>query len=367
MEITKIETIPVSIPLKEPYVISLGPISTLDHVVTKVYTDDGIVGFGEAAPLPIYSDETQEGIKIIVDKYLAPILIGEDPFNIEKLLEKMDKTVVGNSFAKASIELAIWDIIGKSLQKPVYKLLGGLYRDKIQVVWALGIKKTDKMAEEAQKYVEIGFNTIKMKIGMNPEQDIKNVAAVRSAVGDEAKIRVDANQGYTADVAIKVCKKLEKYDLELIEQPVPRWDLDGMAKVAGVLDTPVMADESVFTAEDALKVIKKEAADIINIKIMKPGGLYNSKKIATVAESAGIPCIIGSMIEMGIGTAAGAHLACALRVISYPCELIGNMLTVDDLLEEPHTAENGFLKIPHDPGLGIKVNEDKISKYKRIL
>jgi len=367
MKITKIESIPISIPLRKPYVISRGPILTLDHIVTKVYTDENIIGFGEAAPLPIFSDETQEDIKIIIDNYLAPVVIGEDPFDMEKLLEKMDKSITGHTFAKAAIECALWDIMGKSVKKPVYKLLGGLYRDKIPVVWAVGLGNPSEMAEEAKKYVEMGFTTIKIKIGINPKKDLERVAAVRSAIGDGPSVRVDANQGYTADVAIKICRKMEKYDLELIEQPVPRHDLNGMAAVARALDTPIMADESVFTPEDAIQVVRKEAAGIINIKIMKSGGLYNSKKIAAIAESAGIPCIVGSMIEMGIGTVAGAHFACAIKIIRYPCELIGNMLLEDDILKEQYVGEKGFLRIPQGHGLGIEVKEDGIDKYKRTL
>lgn len=363
MIIKKIEAIPVSVPLNKPFIISTGEMRTLDHVIVKVHTDEGVVGVGESAPVPIFSEESQEDVKTAIDKYISRFLIGEDIFNVEKLLEKMDKAVQGHSYAKAGIELALWDAMGKALKVPVYKLLGGLYREKVPVVWIIGIGTSEQMAEEAKEYVQKGFDSIKVKIGINPQQDIKNVAAVREAVGDDVKIRVDANQGYTSDVAIKTLRKMERYDLELIEQPVPRWDLKGMARVAKTLDTPVMADESVFTPEDAIKVIQEEAADIINIKIMKPGGLYNAKKIASIAESAGIPCLVGSMIELGVGTAACAHFACATKNIRYPCEFIGPMMTKDDILDSPYMPKNGFIEIKKEPGFGVNLDEDKVMKY----
>jgi muconate/chloromuconate cycloisomerase len=362
--IRSVEAIPVSVPLKKPFIISTGEMRTLDHVIVKVYTDEGIVGVGEAAPVPFFSEESQEDVKVAIDRYISRVIMGEDIFDIEKILEKMDKVIQGHSYAKAGIELALWDAMGKTLRVPVYKLLGGVYREKVPVVWIIGIGTPEQMAAEAKEYVEKGFNTIKVKIGIDPKQDIKNVAAIRDAIGDEAQIRVDANQGYTADIAIKTLKKMERYDLELIEQPVPRWDLSGMARVCKALDTPVMADESVFTPEDAVKVVKMEAADIINIKIMKPGGLYNAKKIAFIAESAGIPCLVGSMIETGVGTAASAHFACATKNIRYPCEFIGTMMVKDDILEgAAYVPRNGLIEIQRKPGFGINLDEDKMMKY----
>ncbi|MEM3704121.1 MAG: enolase C-terminal domain-like protein, partial [Candidatus Bathyarchaeia archaeon] len=363
MSIKKIEAIPISVPLKKPFVISTGEMRTLDHVIVKVHTDAGIVGVGESAPVPIFSEESQEDVKAAIDKYISRVLIGEDIFDIEKILEKMDKAVQGHSYAKAGIELALWDAMGKTLKVPVYKLLGGLYRENVPMVWIIGIGTPEQMADEAREYVNKGFSTLKVKIGIDPQQDVKNVAAVREAVGYGAQIRVDANQGYTADVAIKTLRKMERYDLELIEQPVPRWDLNGMAKVAKALDTPVMADESVFSPNDVIKIIQKEAADIINIKIMKPGGLYNAKRIASIAESAGIPCLVGSMIETGVGTMACAHFACSTKNIRYPCEFIGTMMIKDDILDTSYIPEDGFLKVPKECGFGVNLNEDKVRKY----
>lgn len=363
MKITKIESIPVSIPLVKPYVISRGSIATLDHIITRIHAQDGITGIGEAAPCHGLREETQEDMKVIIDSYLAPTILGKEAYDFESIISAMDFSVTGHTVAKSAIELALWDIMGKSLRLPTHALLGGLYRERVPVVWALGIGEAREMANEAREYVRKGFTTIKVKIGTNPERDLKNVSEVRNAVGSSIEIRVDANQGYTPDRAIKVLRKMERYELELIEQPVAKHDLVGMARVAKALDTPVAADESVFTPQDAMSVVRMEAADIINIKVMKVGGLYKSKKIAAIAEAGSIPCLIGSNIEMGVGTAAGAHLAAATANAEYPCELVGTSMTVDDVFAERYAAEGGFIDVPKSPGLGFELDPAKLRRY----
>lgn len=193
------------------------------------------MGIKKKVSARIFSEESLEDVKITIDKYLAPSVLGEDVFDVGRMIEKMNAVIKGHTYAKAAIELALWDAIGKALKIPTYKLLGGLYREKIPVVWILGIGKPDQMAAEAQKYVEEGFTTIKVKIGVNPQQDLQNAASIRTAIGDDPHIRVDA---------IKTLRKMEKYNLELIEQPAPRWDLEGMAQVAKALvnfTSPLMA------------------------------------------------------------------------------------------------------------------------------
>jgi len=366
MKISKVEVLPVSLPLKHLYVISGGPIKTLDHVITKIHTNEGIVGVGEASPLPEYSDETQEGIIIALRKFLIPAILNEDPLNIAGILARMDAAISGHTFAKTAIDIALWDIAGKATKSPAYQLLGGLCREKISLTWCIGMGAMKDMVREAVDSVEKGFPTIKMKIGKDPEKDLQNVAAVRDAIGEGYKIRVDANQGYTRDVAVRTLRRMEKYELQLIEQPVNRFDLDGMAEITRALDTPILADESVFSPADAIRVIKNEAADVINIKIMKPGGLNNSRKIATIAEAAGIPCLLGSNLEMGVGIIAGAHMAAATQNITYESDLVSPVLYLlaDDVLKEPYQLDGHFLEVPKRPGLGIDVDDEKLQKYR---
>ena len=284
-------------------------------VITKVRTDEGVVGIGEGGTFPPFYGESVEGIKICIDRYLAAAIKGQDPLNIERILERMDASIYGNPGAKAAIEIAVWDIAGRSLGVPVYKLLGGLYREEIPLygfVWG-GIGTAEEMGKVARELVEKGYKLLKMKVGIDSKQDMKNYEAVKDAIGEKAEIRVDANGGYTSDIAIKTFKKMEDYGgLAIVEQPVSRWNLDGMAIVSRSLNTPVMADESVFTPEDAVRIVKKEAAGIMLIKLEKHGGIYNAKKIANIAGAAGIPLGLTSMMSSA-GAAAAMHFAAATR------------------------------------------------------
>ncbi|HEX6971135.1 MAG TPA: enolase C-terminal domain-like protein, partial [Limnochordia bacterium] len=269
--------------------------------------------------------------------------------------------------AKAAIDIAAHDLAAKTLGLPVHRLLGGAVRRRVPLAWAVGLGSTEEMVREAQQYVARGFRTIKLKIGRDPRQDLQNVAAVREAIGPEIALRVDANQGYTVDVAIPTLRRMEAYDLQLIEQPVPRWDLSGMAKIAAALDTPILADEAVFDAHDAWRVIREQAADLINIKIMKPGGLYPSKQVAAVAAAAGVPCLVGSMIEMGPGTAAGLHFAASTPNVLYPSELIGPVMLAGDVICEDRFAPSavpGYLEVSDEPGLGVSLL-DETHPYRR--
>jgi len=361
MKITRIEAFTADINYIKPFVINGGPSYVGDHVLTRVHTDEGIIGYGEGAPMVSYSDETQKDILNGVLDYLAPAVVGMDPFDLEAIHHRMEQVLPGHHFAKASIDLALYDIMGKKLNVPAYQLLGGKVRDRIPLAWVVGIGSIDEMVEEAVSYVKkYGFETVKLKIGREPAKDLDVVREVRSALGPTVKIRVDANQGYDVSTAIKTLRKMEQYDLELVEQPVAKWNILGMAEVAAALDTPIEADESMFGYHDAMTLIKLKACDIINIKIMKPCGLYGSKKVAAVAEAAGLTCLIGSMVEFGPGTAAGLHFAAAHRVVAHACEQVGGFLFAGDVVEENFglsAVEGGSLKVPEGPGLGITMKE----------
>jgi o-succinylbenzoate synthase len=362
MKITRIEAFTVNIPYHKPFVINGGPSYVGEHVLTRVYTDEGIVGYGEGAPMLSYSDETQKDLLNGVLDYLAPSVVGMDPFDLEAIHHRMEQVLPGHHFAKASIDLALYDIMGKALNVPAYVLLGGKVRDQIPIAWVVGIGSTDEMVTEAVHYVQkYGFGTVKLKIGRAPRKDLDVVREVRAALGPDVKIRVDANQGYDVATAIRTLRQMEPYDLELVEQPVAKWNILGMAEVAAALDVPIEADESMFGFHDAMMLIKLKAADIINIKIMKPCGLYGSKKVAAVAEAAGITCLVGSMVEFGPGTAAGLHFAASHRVIAHACEMVGGMFYNGDVVNEDFSLNavvNGCLPVPEKPGLGITMKAE---------
>lgn len=366
MEITDVETIPVSVPYSIDFDIAGGGMATADHVLVRLSTDEGVVGVGEASPSPFFASETVDSVVAAIDDHLAPAVTGERPANRSAVHEAMGDAIKGNPFAKTAVDVACYDAAGKHLGAPVSTLLGGRVRDRIQVGQSIGIKPTDEAVADALTYVEDwGFDSIKVKVGKDPEADVERTKAIAEAVPDRVSVRVDANQGYRADEAVRVFTELEAAcDLLLVEQPVSQHDLAGMARVSDALTTPVLADETVFSPQDATDVVVHEAADIVNIKIMKAGGLFRSRQIADVAAGAELPLAVGSMVEMGVGTAAGAHFAATLPHAVYPSDVKGPSLHEDSVLAEPIRIEDGYTHVPEGPGLGVELDEEVIEEYR---
>jgi len=273
--------------------------------------------------------------------------------------------VPGHQCTKAAIETALWDIMGKKLDLPVYSLIGGRYNDKLPVAGIINLGSTEQMVVEAKKLLDMGHKTIKIKGGMGMEDDVRNFAAVREAVGPNIKIRIDVEENYRPKTAIKFIRGIEPYDPELVSQPVSRFDLDGLSMVRNAVSTTILADECVFSPEDAMNVVKKNAADMINIKVMKTGGLRKSMKIAHIAELADMPCLVGSMLELGPGTSASAHFMTATRIAgSVACELCGPKKIKDDITRNPLRIENGFLSLSRESGLGFEIDDTKVERYR---
>jgi muconate cycloisomerase len=366
MEISSVEAIPVSVPYTNSLDIAGGGSTTADYLVVRVLTDEGIEGVGEASTTPSFAGAGRETVAAAIDAHLGPAVVGVDPRNLAAVHDAMDRVLSGSPFAKAAVDIACHDVAGKALDVPVSTLLGGLRRDAITVGQSVGIKNVDKAVADAERAVERdGFASVKVKVGTDPDRDRERVRAVVDAIGDRVPVRVDANQGYTADVAMAVFSDLEATcDLLFVEQPVPKSDLSGLARVARGLTTPVVADESVFGPADASEVIRREAGDVLNVKIMKAGGLAPARKIAAVAAAAATPVLVGSMVELGVGTAAGAHFAATLPANRYPSDVKGPTLLEDDLLETSITIENGKTAVPEGPGLGVGLDESALDRYR---
>jgi muconate cycloisomerase len=339
-----------------------------EYVIVKIHTDEGIVGIGETSPLLSISGDWQGSMVSLIESQLAPLIVGENVFNIEKIWEKMDWAVPRNSSAKGGIDIALYDAIGKKLDQPVYNLIGGLRQEKVPIVGHIGINEPDKAVGLAMKLVNQGYVNIRLKIGLNPKQDIAATKAVREAVGDKIQIRLDANQGYTAAVAIPTIKALERYEIVTVEQPVPWWDVYGLRRIARAVDVPINSDESIYTVQDALTLIRLEAVDIINVKMVRPGGLTGAMRVASMTEAAGIPCFVGTALEMGVATAAALHFAASNRNIRYPSEVGGYSLDVpwfeEDIIKRAITRADGYAEVPEGPGLGVELNEDVVEKYR---
>ena len=356
--IQKIEIYPVTLAYREPFRIAPGASTESHNVVVKIVTDYGVYGWGESSPSKWVTGETVETVLKTLDK-IAPKLIGMCPLRIEQNVELMDNLVAGNPAAKAAIDIALHDIFGKTVRKELYRMLGG-YRTEVLTDITLGIKSPKEMAKDAVKAVKKGFKALKVKVGVNPEEDIERIRLIREAVGKKVDIRIDANQGWTPKQAIEVLNKIEKFNIQFAEQPVPAEDLKGLIEVKRNSPIPIMADESVHSPEDALRLIRAEAVDLINIKLMKSGGIHKAKKIAAIAEAAGIPCMIGCMGESEIGIAAGAHLAAAVKNIQY-ADLDSDLLLKDKLVTKGGTkVKNSMRTFPKQHGLGIRELNSKI-------
>lgn len=349
----------------EPFRISAGVTTKSRNVIVKMFTDYGVIGWGESSPSKRVTGENPETIVKVLDE-IAPHLIGMCPLRIEQIIDAMDKWVVGNPSAKAAVDLALHDILGKTVRKPLFRLMGG-FREEVLTDLTLGIKTPREMAKDASKAVKKGFRALKVKVGVNPKEDMERVKMIRETIGPDIAIRIDANQGWTPTQAIKVLNKLERFNVEFAEQPVQAEDVEGLARVKKKSRIPVMADESVHSPEDAMQLIRREAVDLINIKLMKSGGIWKARKIAAVAEAAGVPCMIGCMGESNLGISAATHLAAAVKNIKY-ADLDSDLLIKDKLVLRGGTQLEASKRTPTErPGLGVtKIDEKLLGKPLKV-
>lgn len=383
MRISGVETFTVRLPTRRPhrFVGAMGPQTIGNYVIVKVEASNGLVGLGEATIMPtwggdhsVYFGETVETTTHIVKDYLAPVIIGADPFGVEALLEKMDEAIVGYPYAKAAVDMALYDIMGKALAVPSYNLLGGLYRRRIPLAHSIGIMDIDSVVAEAKEAVGEGVRTIKLKAGIDGKRDVEAVRGVREVVGEGVGIMVDANQGYSSPkAAISVIRKMEEYGILLMEQPVE--GLNWMTRVAGAVDTPIMADESAWTPQDVFRIAEMGAADVISLYTTKPGGLHRAKKVAAACEAAGLLCNVNGSIETGVGNAANLQLASSTSIVKLPCVIpvttlkgreqtrLAGVYYLDDIVKEPYKYEDGFLIVSDKPGLGVDLDEEKVRLY----
>ena len=305
MKIIDIQTKLVSFQRRKVFKIAFGVGSDRsDRIYVKILTDSGIYGLGEASPAPLVTGETLDGVVTAVN-YMKSVLVGMDPTDIAAIHNAMDKTLLMNPSAKAAIDVACYDIIGKQAGKPVHKLLGAT-TNTLQTDITIGIDTIDEMVKECIERVGEGFRILKIKCGIDPDKDIEVLRRIRAAVGDRIDLRIDANQGYDKDTALRVLNAIAEFDISEAEQPLPYWDVHGMAEIRKLSPIPIMADESVHTPEQARIVCEHDAAEILNIKFMKCGGIYKALQISDIAKEFGKSCIVGCMSESKLAIAAAA-------------------------------------------------------------
>ncbi len=344
-------------------VSSLGEHLVGQYVLVRIQDDAGRTGLGEASVTAVWSGETQAATIALIEQCFAPLLVGADPFDLEWLTRRMDRSAFGNSFAKAAVEMALLDLQGQALGVPVCQLLGGKRPDAtsgLRLKFVIGAEAPAVAAERAGRMVKKGWQAIKVKVGRHehPRIDLERLQAVREAIGPNVWLSIDANGGYTIDQAVWLAKRIEKLDVALFEQPTRRGDHRAMAAVRQKVRVPIMADESVFTPLDALEVIRHEAADVLSLYPGKHGGVRATQQIAKLAEAAGIVCTIGSNLEREVATAAMAHVAIATTNIQceqYPGDLIGPLYFEQPLTKEPLRYEADRLFVPEGPGLGVRL------------
>lgn len=364
-KIVKVITHIIEVPLLNEWKIALYAANTRRHAIVELITEDGVHGFGEASPSPAFMGETADTIKLVIDKYLTPVIIGLKVNDLALIHEKMNKAIYSNSAAKSAVDIAAYDSWAKTMNVPVYDLIGGAYRSEVPLTYVIGIKENINAYEEALMLINDGYTVIKVKIGREPIRDIALVNLIRKAIDDsgkDVKVRLDVNQGYDVSTSIKVIRELEKTGaIESIEQPVKKWNIFGIKEIRDKVNTPIMIDETVFGIEDAINAIKLGIADIINLKICKVGGLYQSKKIASMAEASGMSCTVGSNLELGIGIAASLHFVASTPVVNKPSDFIcGLYLHQYDLIDNSlfDLIDNGRMKLLTSPGLGVELKKE---------
>ena len=354
MKITQIRLGKLSVPLRVPFKTALRTVERVEDIVVELHTDTGAVGYGEAPPTGPITGDTTGGIVGGLVELIAPALIGQEVDDFEAVTARVQKAGVHNTSAKAAADMALWDLYGQLHGIPVHKLLGGARRQLVTDI-TISVNPPEQMARDARDAVARGYDCLKVKVGADPALDTARLAAVRRAVGDKICIRIDANQAWTPRQAVRILNEMQDkgLELELVEQPVPAGDLEGLAYVTRNSWVPVMADESVFSPADAMRIFQSRAADYVNIKLMKCGGLTNALRIASAAEVCGVECMIGCMLEAKIAVNAAVELACARSVIT-KVDLDGPVLCSVDPVEGGAQFDERIITVSDAPGMGIR-------------
>lgn len=372
MKITAVHVDTLELTMEQPFVIASSAMAHSPCDLVRVETDEGITGLGEACPAFEFTGETLWTVQDVIGEYLAPAVIGRDPFDIEGIHRAWGRELfaVGNQAAMAGVELALWDIQGKALGRPVCELIGGRVRPALQEVAAFGWNAPESLAAETRALQALGVRVFKVKVGDAPERDEQRVAAVREAAGPRARITVDANQGWMdAKTAVRAIKMLERHDIDFAEQPVRMGDLEAARFVRAHVDVPIALDESVRGPREALACAKAEACDMVVVKLMKTGGILGALKVNAVAEAAGIAVIIGNMGESSVGMSAHLHVGIALA----------NAVHADaDLPWRPGALQHDIARgirqevvddvsvigVPEGPGLGVELIGENVERQR---
>ncbi len=369
MKLTQVECIPVEVPLKAGLTTKTagGEHVVSPYVIVRLHTDAGLVGLGEATLSPRWSGETSPGCIAAIEGLMAPHLLGRDPREINTLTRRLEGAIRYNPFAKAAVEMALWDLAGKAAGVPLYQLLGGKVREQLPMKMVVGAFAVPQAVALAERFLAWGASALKVKVGLDPGEDVARVRAVRAAAGPGVPIGIDANQGWDLATARHCLAQLADCDLAFAEQPVPADDPEDLLRLRRDTRVPLMADESVFTLAEARRLTALGAVDVLSVYPGKHGGLGATRQIAAVARAAGVPCSMGSNLELGIATAAMLHLGIAEGQIAserYPGDFLGPLYHEADLLVQPLSLGPQVALVPEGPGLGVELDEAQLEHYR---
>jgi len=345
---------------------SSGVHSESPFLLVRVHTDSGFIGIGEASCTPSWSGEDHTTAARHINETLAPALLGRDPFDVEALTREMNDLLAGNPFTKSALQMAFWDILGKAANLPLYRLWGGAVRKRIPLKFSISGGTPAEAVDIANWALETGFRTLKVKVGTGVDRDVARVSAVREAIGTNVRLGVDANGGWSVQEAIDAVNRMAELDLAFVEQPVRPENPEWMAEVRRSTSVPIIADESAFSLQQTVDLVRSGAADVFSVYAGKVDGLLGARKIASVAEGAGLCCTVGSNLELGVGSAAMIHLALATPGIdaeSFPCDIIGPYYYEDSVLKETLPIRDGFAGRLEAPGLGVELDLDRVARY----
>jgi len=362
--ISKVEIYQSPIKLVEPFVISLGPMEYAQNVIVVIHTNQGFTGFGECSPFMTINGESMDTC-FVVAEYLATVLKGKNPVDIEACTEAMDKCIYGNSSIKSAFDMALYDIAAQQAGVPLYKYLGGENDKEIRIDYTVSLGETAKMVEDAKKIIAGGFEIIKIKVGHSKEKDVESIRLIREAIGPDILLRLDANQGWSAAETPQILKELVPYNIQHCEEPIPRWDFMELPEIRKNSPIPIMADETCCDHHDAKRLIEMEACDRINIKLSKSSGIFKALKIAKLAEAADMEIQVGGFLETRLGFTASAHLSLASKNIVYYDFDTPLMMVEDPVIGGIQYDNTGKITMPETPGLGATIDPEFLKRLKK--